>query len=278
MSALTAILLGLLRGITVFLPLSYSGHTALLQGFGLEIQPDPLYSLLLSLSSVLSIAIVYGGHLRKMAVDSVAFFTGRYDNPLGEGRLPTTVRTALFILIALAPALVLLPFRKYAVTLSDRVWFVCFAMMILGVLIFAADRLSRQGSKRDRTATALDALLVGLGYALGVIPGLSAVALAIAIGLTRGLHREYAVRFSVLLTVIPSMLSVFMSLLGLFRGGVDWAALPWYLIGLLLSVFLGALSIALLYRFLARRRLHKLAFYLWFVGVVALIVSSIIGE
>lgn len=277
MSALAAILLGLLRGVTFFLPLSYSGHTAVLEGFGLNIEPDALYSLILSIGGIVSVALVYGGPLRRMAGDTVAFFSGRYDNPLGEGRLPTAVRTALFLLVALLPSLILSFFRKHAVTLSDKVWFVCFAMMVLGVLVFTADKLAPDGEKRDRTATVFDALLVGLGFALGAIPGLSPVALAAAIGLTRGFHREYAARFSVLLTIIPLAVSCVTSLFGLFRGGVSWGSLPWYLIGCILSVLIGALSIGLFHRLLMRKALHRLSFYLWVFGAVALVISFFIG-
>lgn len=277
MSAFAAILLGLIRGATFFLPLSYSGHTAAFEGFGLSIRPDALYSLLLSISSIASIVIFYGGALRKMGGDTVAFFTGRYDNPLGEGRLPTTVRTALFSLVALLPSLVLSFFRKHAVTLSDKVWFVCFAMIVLGVLIYTADRFAPDGDKRDRTITVFDALLVGVGYALGAIPGLSPVGLAVAIGLTRGLNREYAARFSVLLTVFPLALSCVTSVLRMFRESVSWSSLPWYIIGCFLSVILGALSIGLLNRLLNRKALHRTSYYIGAFGIAALIISLVIG-
>ena len=234
MSALAAILLGLLRGVTFFLPLSYSGHTAVLEGFGLNIEPDALYSLILSIGGIVSVALVYGGPLRRMAGDTVAFFSGRYDNPLGEGRLPTAVRTALFLLVALLPSLILSFFRKHAVTLSDKVWFVCFAMIVLGVLIFTADKLAPDGEKRDRTITVFDALLVGVGYALGAIPGLSPVGLAVAIGLTRGLNRIRGA-VSVLLTVFSARAVLRHVGPSHVQESVSWSSLPWYIIGCFLS-------------------------------------------
>lgn len=274
MSAFAAILLGVLRGVTVFLPLSYSGHTALLSGlFGLNTETDALYALLLNISTLLSVVIAYGPRLRKMGVETMLYVTGRFENPLGEGRMPTNVRAVCFLLSALIPTLVLLPLRCFAVSLSENLWFVCFALIVQGLLIFAADRFVKPGEKRDRTCSLLDVLLVGLGFALGAVPGLSPLGLGLIIGLTRGFHREFAVRFAAMLTLIPGLIGVLSAILRLFRGGAAWGSLPWYLIGAALSAFLGAICIGATTRILARKRFRRAAWYLWLVGGAALIAA-----
>ena len=110
-----AILLGLLRGATLFLPISSSGHQAIIENILKLDYPakNGLFELLMNLSTLISIVMVYRKELVNMIGDSAEFIRGgASDNPMSDGRLSPTIRMIYFIIVGTLPLVLAIPINK----------------------------------------------------------------------------------------------------------------------------------------------------------------------
>ena len=119
----------------------------------------------------------------------------------------------------------------------------------------------------------LDALLVGVGQALATMPGISRSGMTISASCFLGFERSFAVRFSFLLS-IPAVLGAnILSLKDALEAGVDWAAVPVYLAGVVASAVVGYACIRLLKLIAQKGRFGGFAYYCWAVGLLTLLLN-----
>lgn len=280
MSFLTAIILGLVQGIAEFLPISSSGHLSILQHFmGLTNveQNYLLFDVLLHLGTLISIFIIYFHDIIDLIKDFFALIADLISPQKNQKKEVTpNDRMVLMLIVATLPLFLILPMKDKVESLYSNMWFVGSALLVTGVLLFMADRMSR-GRKTDRTGTILDSLLVGVGQALAVSPGLSRSGTTIAFGMMRGFDRNFAVRFSFLLS-IPAVLGAnILSLIDAIKAGIDVSLLPMYLVGMVVAAVSGYFAITLV-KLLARKgKFGSFAYYCWAVGVITIISTAIFG-
>ena len=206
MSYLTAIVMGLIQGIAEFLPISSSGHLAIFQNFfGMsDIEHDyMLFDVLLHLGTLIAVFVAYWGDIVTLVKE---FFTMVHLRRLPAGQHPDypARRMIVMLIVATLPLFLVLPVKDHVESLYSNTFFVGFALIVTGLMLFFSDRM-RRGTKTERNATMLDAIIVGFGQALAVVPGISRSGTTIAVGMVRKFDREYAVRFSFLLS-IPAVL------------------------------------------------------------------------
>lgn len=276
LSVFMAILLGLLRGVTLFLPISSTGHQAILQNIlGLEYPPkNDLFELLLNLSTLISIVMVYHREIAVMISDTAEFLRGRTsDNPMSEGRLSPSSRMIYFIIIGTLPLLLAIPINDRIDILMSNTTFVGVAMVIMGALLFFTDKLVKTGRRNEKTMNTKDALIIGIAQAVSAIPGLSRTGTTATVGMVRGLGKDYAVRFSIFLSLPSVIVAIIISFFSSFRSAFDWSSFFAYLAGFIVSIFSGYLSIQLLRIAAAKRKLRNFAYYIWLIGIVTIILS-----
>ena len=174
MTYLTAFLLGLIQGVAEFLPISSSGHLAIAQnllGMSEAGSVPEFFDVLLHLGTLVAVFAAYWHEICDMVVE---LFRGIGD--LVHRTTPTPVpparRLILLIIVGTLPLFAVLPIRKAVQGLSDNMFFVGGALIFTGLLLFVCDGV-RKGRKTERSATWLDALLVGMGQALATLPGVS---------------------------------------------------------------------------------------------------------
>ena len=274
MDFLTAVVLGLVQGVAEFLPISSSGHLAIFQnlfGFRGMGEEDMFFDILLHLATLCAVIVAYWPEIKALVLE---FFTMVGVRKLPQGQKPDRLsrRMILFIILATLPLFVVLPVKDYVEGLKDNTFFIGFALLATGVLLFLSDRMNR-GNKDLKSAMVLDVVLVGCAQALATVPGLSRSGTTISAGLARGFSREFAVKFSFLMS-IPAVVGAFiLELLDLFKGGVTFH--PVYLVGMLVAAISGYLSICLL-KFITRRgNFGGFCYYCWGAGLVTLILSLI---
>ena len=177
--------------------------------------------------------------------------------------------------MATLPLLLVFPIKDRVELLYQNTFFIAFALVLTGTLLFVSDRMPR-GHKTAGTATMGDAILVGLAQAVAVVPGLSRSGTTISAGMARGFDRTYAVKFSFLMS-IPAVLGAnILSIVDAVKAGIDTSLLPMYLVGVLVAMVSGYASISLL-RFISRKgRFGGFAYYCWGAGLVTLILSLIV--
>ena len=190
-------------------------------------------------------------------------------------RLPPDGRMILMIIIATLPLFVILPIKSKVEGLYSNTVFIGVALLLTGFLLFWSDRMAK-GKKTAKSATMLDALLVGVGQAIAVVPGLSRSGTTISAGLVRGFSRKFAVRFSFLLS-IPAVLGAnILSLKDALTGGVDWSQLPVYLAGVVVAAVSGYLCIRLLKMIADKGKFGWFAYYCWAVGLIVLALTLVL--
>lgn len=276
MTFLSSFLLGLVQGIAEFLPISSSGHLAIAQnllGMSDAGTVPEFFDVLLHLGTLVAVFVAYWADIKDMVLE---FFRGAGDliHHSTPNPVPPARRLILLIILGTLPLFVVLPVKDAVQGLSNSMAFIGAALIVTGVLLFVSDRV-KKGRKNERTATWLDALIVGLGQAIATMPGISRSGMTITTGCFVGFERKFAVRFSFLLS-IPAVLGAnILSLADAAKAGINWAEVPVYLVGVVTAAVVGYLCIRLL-RFIAERgKFGAFAYYCWAVGVLTLVLNVI---
>ena len=275
MSLLSAILLGLIQGVTEFLPISSSGHLAIAENLlhmsGSSEVPG-LFDVLLHLGTLVAVFIAYWSDIREMVIE---LFYGVRD--LAQRSTPTPApparRLILLIIVGTLPLFAVLPIKDAVESLSGNMYFVAGALLVTGCLLFASDRV-RPGRKTEKSATLLDVLLVGVAQAIATCPGISRSGTTITAGCFVGFDRRFAVRYSFLMS-IPAILGA--NILSLKDAVTDiiWADVPVYLVGVAVAAAVGYVCIRLLKMIADKGKFGFFAYYCWAVGIVTLILTLV---
>lgn len=275
MSLLSSILLGVIQGVTEFLPVSSSGHLAIAENLlkMTDIYVPEFFDVLLHLGTLVAVFAAYWADIRDMVVE---FFHGVDD--LAHHSTPTPApparRLILLIIVGTLPLFAVLPIKDLIEGLRNNMYFVAGALLVTGCLLFASDRV-RKGRKSEKSATMVDALLVGVGQAIATCPGISRSGTTITAGCFVGFERKFAVRYSFLLS-IPAILGAnILSLKDAIEAGILWEEVPVYLVGVVVSAVVGYACISLLKMIAEKGKFGFFAYYCWAAGALTLILTII---
>lgn len=222
-----AVLLGLLQGLTEFLPVSSSGHLEIGKALlGVETTDDLLFTTMVHAATVLSTIIVF----RKEIFDLLkGFFCGLKDwkiqkNEAGRKVLVCNDQTdyLLKMVVSMLPILVVgLFFKDQVESLFGSIQVVGVALVVTALLLFFSDYASRPGRKSifpvneyRNGISYWQAFAVGLGQAFAVVPGLSRSGTTISTGLISGVRREVIAQFSFLMVLVPILGETLLEIVG----------------------------------------------------------------
>jgi undecaprenyl-diphosphatase len=250
------IVLGLVQGLTEFLPISSSGHLVIVPVMlGWE-EPSLGLTVMLHMGTLVALLIYF----RQELVDLTLGLLGRGTDPAAARRI---IR---FLAVGTIPAVVAgLALGGFFEETFERPYETCIELVITGLLLVGMERYGERARRRP-----LDdgrAAFIGAGQALAILPGISRSGATIGAGLLAGLTREEATRFSFLLS-IPAIAGA--GLLDLAEGElvVSGASIA----GTILSGIAGYLSIHYLLRFVRTHSLTVFAWYLFAIGPIAALV------
>lgn len=275
MTYLTAVLMGILQGIAEFLPISSSGHLALFEYF-FQIEnyeeTQMFFTVLLHLGTLISVCVYYWHDVVGMVTEFFAMIGGLFskDRRYGKKAVPPARRLVFLIIMATLPLFLVLPIQGKVESAMAEPKFISVALILTGFILFFSDRVAR-GRKNERTATVLDAVLVGVAQGIGTLPGISRSGITISAGLFRGFDRSFAVRFSFLMS-LPAILGAnLLSLIKVIKaGGIDTSLIPMYLVGTVVAAVVGYFAIRLVNLLADKGKFGAFAWYCWIAGVVSL--------
>lgn len=269
MSTLEAILFGIAQGITEFLPVSSSGHLAVLH-FLFGRTPESLtFDIAVHLGTAFSVIVVYRTVLKGILNE---FFNAVVSRKPNKGS-----QLALLVFMGSIPAGVIGVFFKSDIeALFSNMYVVVFGFIFTGLILFLTKFQKSSGelgqnflSYDDRTSiSAKQALVVGVSQALAIMPGISRSGSTIATGVLAGLSRKDAALFSFLLA-LPAILGASVleaAKLKSFSVPQLWVLL----VGFATSFVVGYFSLKLLLRFVQKGRVHLFSYYLWALAAVLL--------
>lgn len=272
MSVTRAILLGILQGLSEFLPISSSGHLVLVPWLlGWE-DPGLTYDTVAHLGTMVAVLVYFRADivtlLRAWFADVAARLRRQSPPTVPEARL------AWLILWSAVPAgLVGMLLEDWVEGLFGAPPVAAALLLVTGALIVVSERLGKR--QRDLAQmNARDALAIGLGQAAAIAPGISRSGATIATGLLRGLKREDATRFSFLMALPIIVGAAALQLLGAVGDLSGQQALA-LVTGFLAAAISGYAAIHYLLRFVRSHSLRPFALYCWAMGALCLIVAAI---
>ena len=271
MNAVEAILLGVVQGLTEFLPISSSGHLVLFQNLLGFREPELLFDICLHVGTLLAVCAVYLRDIVSILgtlirIPALAKSDGGYRNLYVTNE---QVRIAALIVIGSIPtAIIGLMFKEIADLLFSSIWIVGCMLLVTGCLLWFTRKLDTT-ARTVESMKARDALLIGITQGLAILPGISRSGSTISIALYLGIDRTTAGRFSFLLS-IPAILG---ALLVSFDSDITQTSIPTVIIllGAAAAAISGYLALKLLLLLVHRGKIYRFAPYCWMVGVIALI-------
>ena len=277
MSILDAIILGIVQGVAEFLPISSSGHLAILHNlFNMSDlgSNHMFFDVLLHFGTLIAICFMYWSDIKAMFTQTIDMLSGRTVDENGRRRRFPEARLFMLIIVATLPLVLILPVHKYIEALSNSTVYVGIALILTGCMLLVSDKMAK-GSKTEKNMLFTDALIVGLCQCVATLPGLSRSGTTITAGIATGHDRSYAVKFSLLMSIPAVLGATLLELVYAFKAGIDASLIPAYLFGMIAAMVSGVLSIGLLKMIARKTRFGGFSYYCWVVGVLTIILSLI---
>ena len=278
MTISSAIILGIVQGVAEFLPISSSGHLAVLQNlFDLSAGEDHLFfDVLLHLGTLISICVCYWGDIVAMVREVFIVLRGgrRADGTPAQGHLGAA-RLFLMIVVGTLPLFLVLPINDKVEELYYITPFIGAALLLTGCVLFVSDKMA-PGTRTERNMRFRDALTIGLCQCVATIPGLSRSGTTITAGIATGLDRTFAMKYSFLLSlpaVLGANLLSFIKAIG--EESIEASLIPAYLLGMLAAMLSGIAAISLMKLIAKKSKFGWFAYYCWGAGVLTIILSLI---
>ncbi|MBS3917642.1 MAG: undecaprenyl-diphosphatase UppP [Deltaproteobacteria bacterium] len=262
MNILHVIFLGVVQGLTEFLPVSSSGHLVFFQSlFGLK-EPQLFFDVMLHFGTLLAVVIYFrrdiGGIIRGIG----SKVTGKRKNEEGT-------RLFFLILVASVPTgLMGILFKDWFESLFVQPKTVGGMLLVTGTILYLTRWAKKEGGSLEKMRW-IDAILIGIAQGIAIIPGISRSGATISIGLFCGLNRELAGRFSFLLS-IPAILGAMLLELWKVDSMPELQAVS---IGTAMAFLAGFLSLAFLMKVIQIGKIYNFSYYCWGIGVVMIFLA-----
>lgn len=271
---LQALIMGLVQGLTEFLPVSSSGHLVLSKFIlGAQLDTSALFEILLHVGTLVAVFIVFWQDVLslikegfKLIGDCVLWVAKRKKITLYPER-----KMLLMILIASVPTAILgLLMEKFLEDLFlSSVLAVGLALLVTGTFLLLLQKLP-QGHKQLKQMKNRDAVTIGIVQGIATIPGISRSGSTVAAGLFCGLDKEFAFRFSFLMSIPAILGAAVLKLTDVSAADVSANAGP-YLVGMIAAALVGYLCVRWLRNLIQKDQFHYFGYYCLLIGLISVI-------
>lgn len=285
MDFIRAILIGIIHGITVFLPVSCSGQAGLIENlWGMRGAEELFFEVLLHVATLFAVIVFFWRDITRVAAETILIGmdvvtnirifvenkkTGadkRYQKICGSNYRKLT----LLLMAVTVPMAVLGMLSRHLVEIAfGSLSAISIGFWISAILLLVMDFIPK-GDKIPKDMTYGSAIWMGICQGMASFPGVSRVGVTMAIGLLCGLNRKVAVKFT-FLTAIPAVCGALILELGrLGELSITWRMFAGYFCGALAAGIIGFLLIRIMTAYLQRARFRGFAFYSFLLGIVAI--------
>ena len=273
-----AILMGVIQGLTEFLPVSSSGHLVLGKIFlGINIETSALFEALLHVGTLGAVFVYFWKDIKMLVVEGLKIirdvflliFKKKAWEDYPERRM------VLFIIISSIPTAIL---GLLVEAFLEDIFFgsviaVGCALLVTGLILFSLTRIP-MGHKGLDKMKYRDSLFLGIAQGFATLPGISRSGTTVAAGLFCGLDKELAFRYSFLVGIPAILGSALLKLLKI--SAADAANLGYYTVGMVVSFVLGLLTVRWIGDLIRKDRLHYFGYYCGAVGIASIIAGLFI--
>jgi len=253
MEIFQAIILGIIQGISEWLPISSSGHLVLAQKL-MSISVPVAYDVMLHIGTLIPVFIIFRKDILRVLRGFLTFNKKNEDFRLG-----------IYIIIASAiTGLIGITFLKFFESLFAGTSAVGIGLIIAAVFLFASKFF-----KGQRKIGWKDSVVIGLAQALSIVPGMSRSGLTISTGLIRKIDKKSVFIFSFLLSIVAVIGAQLVEFKGIETSGVDLLPLA---VGVVTSALVGYAAIKILLRTILSEKFHWFALYCFALGIAVLFI------
>ena len=266
MSWLEALILGIVQGLTEFLPVSSSGHLEIGQALlGTSGEDNLTFAVIVHAATVLSTLVVLWREVAQL-------FTGTFTTPKWNEEKNYVAK----ILVSMIPVFIVGMFFKDQVEalFGNGLLLVGVCLLITALLLALSEWLQTKRQSARHEVGYKDAIIIGLAQACAVLPGLSRSGTTIATGLLCGVKKESVAQFSFLMVLIPILGEAFLDTLKLMKGEMtsDLGIVP-AVVGFMAAFVTGCLACRFMIEIVRRQRLIWFAIYCAIIGTTAIIAT-----
>ena len=269
MDWLQALILGLVQGLTEFLPVSSSGHLAIgREILGVQASEDLVFEVTVHAATVLATIIVFRKQIGRLLA---GLFKFKYNDETDY---------ILKICVSMIPVFVVgVFFKGYVEALFSSLYVVGGALLLTAALLFFSDRKSQApASSLPAPRSGISwwqALVIGLGQAVAVIPGLSRSGTTISTGLLSGVRREDVAQFSFLMVIVPILGEAFLDVVGGDMASSTIGFLP-LAVGFVAAFLSGLFACKVMIALVKKAKLKWFALYCLLAGATTLICTALL--
>jgi undecaprenyl-diphosphatase len=260
-----ALILGLIQGLTEFLPVSSSGHLEIGQALlGTASEENLMFAIVVHTATVLSTLVILWKEVAQLF--SGTFTTYKWNNEKNS---------VCMILVSMIPVFIVAMFFKEQVEsfFGSGLLLVGVCLCITAILLYFSEWLSKRRVDIGHEVGYKDAIIIGLAQAVAVLPGLSRSGTTIATGLLCGVRKESVTKFSFLMVLIPILGEAFLEVLDLLTGEATTGSigvLP-LVVGFIAAFASGCFACRFMINVVRRQKLIYFAIYCLCVGIFAIV-------
>jgi len=269
MTVIQAIILGIVQGLTEFLPISSSGHLVLiphLLGWQIPTKDAFIFDVLVQVATLIAVFAYFWTDV--VSITRVAIQDLIKKQPVAH---PESRLAWLLMLATLPAGLIGLIFNNHFEQAFSNPAIVSIFLLITAGLLVAAEKIGKRTRPMD-SIDWIDAVWIGIFQVLALFPGISRSGATITGGMIRDLDRPSSARFSFLMSIPIMVAAGFFAVISLFKTPNFIDILPTFFIGFVAAAVVGYLSIRWLLKFLSQRSLYGFAIYCASFGLLNLIV------
>lgn len=285
MSLLQAIFMGIIQGLTEFLPVSSSGHLAIFKiVFGVDTDTGILFDVLLHVGTLAAICVVYYKDIWKLivegccivrdcAINVILFLKNRVSGekvPYRRIVNSSYRKFVMLVIVSTIPTGIIGVAGGNAVELASEILIVPgICLIATAVLLFIADR-TKDGDKLPKNVTYTNAFGIGIAQGIATLPGLSRSGTTITACLLSGFNRNFAVKYSFIMS-IPAILGALVLQLKDFKEiNVTGVEVGYYIIGMIIAALVGYVCIKTMLIIVRKKKFTGFAIYCLLVGALSI--------
>ncbi len=291
MSILQAIIMGIIQGLTEFLPVSSSGHLAIIKNLlGVETDTGLLFDVLLHAATLIAVCAVMFRDIIKLITDfflivrDLFINIGRaFKNVFSQEKTPYKVlastsyrKFVIMLVISTIPTGILGYLMKDIIeSVSGALLVPGICLLATGVILLISDFLE-DGRKKPKDAGYGDAFAIGAAQGVATLPGLSRSGTTITACLLCGFDRRFAVKYSFIMSIPAIVGALILELKDFGETQVETSEIAAYCVGMIVAAVVGYIAIRLMLKIVQNRYFKYFAFYCLGIGAVSVIAYLIL--
>lgn len=286
MTYLEGIVMGLVQGLTEFLPVSSSGHLAIFgKLFGMN-EPGAAFDVLLHVGTLVAVFIVYFSDIQKLVVEGckllgdVFFNIGQFLKSMikkEEVKYRRVINSAyrkfvmLVIVSTIPTGIIGIAIKDVIDVVKTDLLIVGFCLLITACLLVICD-MSEEGRKKPKNVSYADAIAIGIAQGAATLPGISRSGTTIAVCTKLGFDRKFAVKYSFILSIPAILGAAVLELPEFAKDTAKNGSVGPYILGTIVAGVVGYFCIKTLLRIVCKKKMKYFAGYCVFAGIVSIII------